>query len=88
MHKFRLVNDPPSCSYAGSGVVKGRVLSQFSMDEHEGHLRIATTTGHVPSPDVHSTMTVLAERDGKLVRTGVVDDIAPTNHLAFGGRRQ
>jgi len=81
VHKFRLVNDPPACSYAGSGVVKGRVLSQFSMDELDGHLRIATTTGHVPSPDVHSTMTVLAEEDGRLVRTGVVDDIAPTEDI-------
>ena len=81
VHKFRLENDPPSCAYAGSGVVKGRVLSQFSMDEFEGNLRIATTTGHVPSPDVHSTMTVLGERNGRLVQTGVVDDIAPTEDI-------
>ncbi len=81
VHKFRLVNDPPGCSYAGSGVVKGRVLSQFSMDEYEGNLRIATTTGRVPSPDVHSTMTVLAERNSKLVRLGSVDDIAPTEDI-------
>jgi Beta propeller domain len=81
VHKFRLVNDPPGCSYAGSGVVKGRVLSQFSMDEHEGYLRMATTTGHVPSPDVHSTMTVLAEQDGVLVRMGTVDEIAPTEDI-------
>ena len=81
VHKFRLVNDPPSCAYAGSGVVKGRVLSQFSMDEYEGNLRIATTTGHVPSPDVHSSMAVLTERNGKLVQTGMVDNIAPTEDI-------
>ncbi len=81
VHKFRLQNDPPSCSYAGSGVVKGRVLSQFSMDEYQGNLRIATTTGHVPSPDVHSTMTVLSEQNGQLVRVGTVDDIAPTEDI-------
>lgn len=30
--------------YAGSGEVKGYLLNQFSMDEYEGHLRVATTT--------------------------------------------
>ncbi len=31
--------------YEASGEVPGRVLNQFSMDEHEGYFRIATTTG-------------------------------------------
>jgi inhibitor of cysteine peptidase len=30
-----------------NGQVPGYVLNQFSMDEHEGYLRIATTTGHI-----------------------------------------
>ena len=30
-----------------SGIVPGYVLNQFSMDEHDGYFRIATTTGHV-----------------------------------------
>jgi len=30
--------------YVASGEVPGRVLNQFSMDEHDDHLRIATTT--------------------------------------------
>lgn len=30
--------------YAGSGKVEGQVLNQFSMDESEGYLRVATTT--------------------------------------------
>lgn len=30
--------------YAGSGKVEGQVLNQFSMDEWEGYLRVATTT--------------------------------------------
>src|SRR5207253_1227016 len=32
VHKFRLAGT--TSSYAGSGVVKGHVLSQFSLDEH------------------------------------------------------
>ncbi|MFH2009040.1 MAG: beta-propeller domain-containing protein [bacterium] len=81
VHKFALTMDPPSTVYSGSGAVKGRVLNQFSMDEHEGFLRIATTTGHVPSPDVHSTISVLAEHSGQLVLVGQLDGIAPTEDI-------
>lgn len=35
----------PSIEYKMSGEVPGRVLNQFSMDEHNGNFRIATTTG-------------------------------------------
>jgi uncharacterized secreted protein with C-terminal beta-propeller domain len=52
VHKFALA--AASNQYRASGVVKGRVLNQFSMDEYEAHLRIATTTGHVPNPEVHT----------------------------------
>lgn len=31
-------------TYAASGEVPGMVLNQFSMDEYEGHIRVATTT--------------------------------------------
>jgi hypothetical protein len=56
-------------------------LNQFAMDEHDDHLRIATTTGHVPSPDVHSTLSVLGEDDNELVVVGQVDDVAPTEDI-------
>lgn len=32
--------------YLGNATVKGTALNQFSMDEHNGYLRIATTTGN------------------------------------------
>jgi len=51
------------------------------MDEDAGHLRIATTTGRVPSPDVYSTLSVLREVEGELVVVGEVDDIAPTEDI-------
>ncbi|MBI4612528.1 MAG: beta-propeller domain-containing protein [Planctomycetes bacterium] len=41
IHKFSIGGWP---RYAGSGQVEGRVLNQFSMDEWEGDLRVATTT--------------------------------------------
>lgn len=77
IHKFRLESEPAGSSYSGSGAVKGRVLNQFSMDEHEGYLRIATTTGRLPSPEVHSTVSVLAESEGGLTLAGQVDRLAP-----------
>ncbi|MGA1840066.1 MAG: beta-propeller domain-containing protein [bacterium] len=81
VHKFRLQCNPPGVEYAGSGVVKGKVLNQFSMDEYEGHLRIATTTGHLPSPDVHSTLSILEEIPNGLKVVGEIDDIAPKEDI-------
>jgi uncharacterized secreted protein with C-terminal beta-propeller domain len=79
VHQFALASS--TNTYVASGLVKGRVLNQFAMDEHAGHLRIATTTGHVPDPTVHSTLSVL-KRDGEdLTAVGVVDDIAPTEDI-------
>lgn len=79
VHQFALAGS--SNSYVASGLVKGRVLNQFAMDEHAGHLRIATTTGHVPDPDVHSTLSVLERNGASLTTVGVVDDIAPTEDI-------
>jgi hypothetical protein len=51
------------------------------MDEHDGDLRIATTTSSAPSPDAHSTVTVLAEAEGALETVGQVDHIAPEEDI-------
>ena len=58
VHKFGLSSDSIDTEYRGSGAAKGRILNQFSMDELDGHLRIATTMGRVPDPTVHSTLSV------------------------------
>lgn len=90
VHKFALGHAPASSSYAGSGLVKGSVLNQFAMDEWQGHLRIATTSGHTPDPNVHSTITVLEQQRDLLVETGRVDHIAPTEDIRsvrFSGDR-
>ena len=42
----RLSIDGREIAYESSGKVNGRVLNQFSMDEHDGYFRIATTTGY------------------------------------------
>ena len=78
IHKFRIGESPRDTKYVGSGVVPGHVLNQFAMDEWSGYLRVATSRGRVPDPNVSSAISILAEgKDGNLVRVGAVDKIAP-----------
>ena len=81
IHKFGLDAETPAVTYQATGVAKGRILNQFSMDEYEGRLRIATTTGWLPSPAVHSTLSVLEPRDGALQVVGRIDGIAPSEDI-------
>ena len=41
VHRFDISSG--SATYTGSGKFTGELLNQFSMDEHDGHLRVATT---------------------------------------------
>ncbi|WP_283138627.1 beta-propeller domain-containing protein [Rhizohabitans arisaemae] len=43
IHRFDL-SQPGSPRYVASGKIPGRLLNQYSLSEHEGHLRVATTT--------------------------------------------
>ncbi len=43
IHAFAITGADPA-RYLASGQVEGTLLNQFSMSEHEGHLRVATTT--------------------------------------------
>jgi hypothetical protein len=81
VHQFRIGQAPAETAYLASGIVPGRVLNQFSMDEHEGVLRIATTKGHVPDPNVESTLSVLRRNANALDVVGQVDGIAPTEDI-------
>jgi len=78
IHKFKIGASPRDTRYVGSGTVPGHVLNQFAMDEWYGYLRVATTKGRVPDPNVESAVSVLAEtQDGNLARVGAVEKIAP-----------
>jgi uncharacterized secreted protein with C-terminal beta-propeller domain len=81
VHKFHLDPAGVDVTYVGSGVVKGRFLNQFSMDEQDDYLRIATTTGHLPWPRVFSTVSVLQEKDGKLDLVGELTGLAPKEDI-------
>ena len=79
VHRFDLA-DPARAAYAASGRVPGRIRNLFSLSEHDGHLRVVTTTGdlwrgqddEVPSS---SQVRVLRQTGDRLVEVGVVGDI-------------
>jgi hypothetical protein len=90
IHKFRISDIAGQTKYLASGLVNGRVLNQFAMDEKDRRLRIATTDGHVPNPDTNSYMTILEERGDDLVAIGKLGGIAPTEDIRsvrFDGNR-
>jgi hypothetical protein len=59
--------------YVGSGEVPGYLLNQWSLSEHEGTLRAATTSMPPWNSGARSESAVrtLKERDGRLVQAGV-----------------
>ncbi len=76
IHKFD-ISDPEATHYRGSGTVSGYLMSQWSLSEHEGVLRVASTeepTWWNPGPQEQSEsfVTTLAEQGGALVQLGRV----------------
>jgi inhibitor of cysteine peptidase len=43
IHQFRLANGSVTTDYVGSALIEGQLLNQYSMDEYQGHLRVATS---------------------------------------------
>jgi hypothetical protein len=56
--------------HVASGSVDGVLLNQYSLSEHDGHLRVATTTGAGDSTE--SMITVLARKETELTKVGNV----------------
>jgi hypothetical protein len=74
IHKFDITGEGPA-RHVASGRVRGHLLNQFSMSEHDGRLRVATTdTSSVAgAPGTsESLVTVLEERAGMLEKAGEV----------------
>nr|WP_042187008.1 beta-propeller domain-containing protein [Kibdelosporangium sp. MJ126-NF4]CEL17742.1 Uncharacterized protein MJ1554 precursor [Kibdelosporangium sp. MJ126-NF4]CTQ91034.1 Uncharacterized protein MJ1554 precursor [Kibdelosporangium sp. MJ126-NF4] len=85
IHRFDITGSGAP-RYAGSGEVEGTLLNQYSLSEHEGHLRVATTVGQAggmlpppsdggPVPQTQSMVTVLARGDKGLTQVGRVDGL-------------
>ncbi|MEO7572077.1 MAG: beta-propeller domain-containing protein [Acidimicrobiales bacterium] len=75
LHRFRLGPEP---AYAGSGQVEGYVREQFGLSEHEGGLRVASST---VEGGARSRITVLRVDEGELVPTGIVDGLGPNEQI-------
>jgi hypothetical protein len=73
IHTFD-ITDPTTASYVASGSVRGHLLNQYSLSEHDGYLRVATTDGSPwgSSGTSESFVTVLAEESGALTEVGQV----------------
>jgi len=72
LHKISI--DAGDISYASQGEVPGGILNQFSMDEHNGFFRVATTVGTVWSGESSNNIYIL---DENLDRVSEIEDIAP-----------
>jgi len=75
---YRMSIEDGQIEAAANGEVPGYALNQFSMDEHEGYFRIATTTGHIArSFDEASSKNHIYVLDMDLDIVGRLEDLAP-----------
>jgi hypothetical protein len=77
IHRFD-ITDPDRAVYELSGHVDGTLLGQYAMDEHDDHLRVATTTGPAFGSEADTTeshVLVLAPGDGALETVGSVSGL-------------
>jgi hypothetical protein len=70
IHRFDIA-EPFETVFTGSGEVLGSLLNQFSMSEHDGHLRVATTDHY----EQESYVTVLDTSGDELERVGRVGNL-------------
>lgn len=83
LHKFD-ISEPERTEYVASGTVDGYLLNQFAMDEHDGMLRVASTTAPAwwgSGADSESRITVLRQIGDSLVRIGMVDGLGETERI-------
>jgi len=84
IHKFDIASTPGQALYRASGEVPGWLLNQFSMGEHEGFLRVATTEDSFLSIDpseMSNNLFVLQQKASSLEIVGKVRGIAPGERI-------
>lgn len=64
VHKFSVSESGPA-RYEATGEVYGHLLNQFSMDEHNGHFRIATTIGEPWNTENSQSQVVVLRQQGR-----------------------
>jgi inhibitor of cysteine peptidase len=68
-------------TYLCKGEAPGIILNQFSMDEHGGSFRIATTKGDTWATDERISKNCLYVMDSMLSITGRIEDMAPGERI-------
>ncbi|MBS4021122.1 MAG: beta-propeller domain-containing protein [Dethiobacter sp.] len=79
VYKFALAGG--RVEYSAQGEVRGRILNQFSMDEHKGYFRIATTSGEMWRNDEHTSKNNLYILDKQMNKVGGLEDLAPGERI-------
>jgi len=80
VHAFDLTGDG-AAAHLGAGEVPGHVLNQYSLSEHEGHLRIATTEmGDDEQPSSSAVRVLRLDGDG-LEEVGAVTGLGLTETI-------
>ncbi|WP_158852014.1 beta-propeller domain-containing protein [Saccharothrix deserti] len=79
IHQFD-ISQPGPPKHVASGRVAGTLLNQYSLSEHDGHLRVATTSADAPgipeqAPATQSAVTVLKRDGAQLKEVGKVDGL-------------
>ena len=82
LHVFDLRGDGPA-RHVGAGEVPGSTLNQYSLSEHDGHLRIATTEGTPwgQGEQSESAVRVLRLDGDRLTEVGVVGGLGRTETI-------
>ncbi len=75
IHKIAI--DDGDIEYEGKGIVKGYLNNQFSLDEHKGNLRVATTVNTWTRKEGRETYNNVYVLDEDMEQIGEIENIAP-----------
>ncbi|PUA40933.1 hypothetical protein C8Z91_01800 [Paenibacillus elgii] len=79
IYKFGMDNG--TVRYVGRGKVPGHALNQFSMDEHNGYFRIATTSGDIWRNDENTSKNNVYVLNESLNVVGKLEGLAPGERI-------
>lgn len=79
IYKFGM--DDGTVRYTGRGKVPGQPLNQFSMDEHDGYFRIATTKGDMWRDDEFTSKNNMYVLNDSMNVVGKIEDLAPGERI-------
>ena len=79
VYRLALNNGHPECT--AQGEVPGTIMNQFSMDEHHGYFRVATTTGEMWRTDEGTSKNNIYVLNEGLSIVGRLENIAPGERI-------